>query len=256
MSGVRLSPPPSHVTYSKGANSAFCVSIDFDAITQDREKPNKEGTIQLLGLSEKYSIPMTWAICGQTVERDSKSYDRIRRSKEPQEIGIHTYSHADVSACAPNKFREEIDRCLRVLDLPYRPKSFVFPWNRLGNFEVLLNAGFIAYRARNRMISPPVFGEERLWNIAPTYHADRKTFHSLAKIKKLVRIAIENNSIFHLWLHPWDMIPDSQSPQQDIAATVIEPLFKYVYSIRAGDSDALEFSTMGDLAICFQKQIV
>ena len=65
-------------------------------------------------MSEKYSIPMTWAICGLTAEEDPESYRAILRSKQPQEIGVHTYSHADVSSCTDEELAVEIQKCLNV----------------------------------------------------------------------------------------------------------------------------------------------
>ena len=253
MKGIHLSPPMNPLEYPYGASAIFCVSVDFDVTQIDRQRANREGTRQLLDLSEKYGISMTWAICGRTAEEDPESYHSILESKQPQEIGVHTYSHIDVSSCGVSEFEDEIEKCLKVLQLAKSPKSFVFPYNRLGKFDVLKKMGFVAFRAKNRMIGPPKL-EHGLWNISPTYHADRKTFNSLPFVKKLVDTAVSNNSVFHFWLHPWDMIPETSS-QQSLAKELVEPLFRYACQRRDARSSALAFCPMGDLAQHFETAL-
>jgi peptidoglycan/xylan/chitin deacetylase (PgdA/CDA1 family) len=249
--GVQFSPPKKRVEYPNEAKSAFCVSIDFDATKKEREKPNDQGTRLLINLSEKYGIPMTWAICGKTAEEQRSTYEAILRSKVEQEIAVHTYSHMDASTCSPEELESDISKCLSIIERT--PKSFVFPWNREGNFEVLQKMGFIAYRGREKAIGAPRF-EQDLWNIPPTYHADRSTYNSIVLVRKLLDIAINNNSVFHLWLHPWDLVP-TENFQQDLSGGLLQPLLKHASDIRRRDGNALTFTTLGALAEHFSRTI-
>ena len=131
--------------YPGGCTAACVISIDFDHITKSLlqgstrwyPKPieellmkNKNGTKEMVGLADKYRIPMTWAICGRTAEEDQESYRSILRADTKHEIGVHTYSHADVASCSSEELESEVAKCLEVLAVAEHPKTFIFPWNR------------------------------------------------------------------------------------------------------------------------------
>ena len=203
----------------------------------------------MLSASEKYSIPMTWAICGRTAVEDPQSYIRIIESKQPQEIGVHTYSHADVSACTVEELEEEIDKCLNVLKLRDRPKTFIFPWNRTGHFDELKKMGFITYRDKKRSISRPR-ENQGLLNIPPTYYVDEKSYGATWLMKKYLDLCISWNSVFHLWLHPWSVVLPGDDKGHFVKDT-IEPLFAYIQQKR--EEGVLSVCTMGELASFFRK---
>lgn len=249
--GIQLSPPSSSVKYPGGARATFCCSVDFDVTREEREAPNRLGTDKLLELSEKYRISMTWAICGRTAKEQPDTFRSIVNSRQRQEIGVHTYSHIDVSSCPPSQLEAEIERCLQVLQLPTPPISFVFPWNRVGNLEVLKKLGFKAFRGKARAIGPPV-REQGLWNIQPTYAIDRRTYNSFPFVKQLVKTSVSNNSVFHLWLHPWDLIPEKPG-QRPLDGAFLEPLFRFVSDLKEKNGSLFAFCTMGDLAYHFEK---
>ena len=198
----------------------------------------------MLSVSERHGIPMTWAICGRTAEEDPASYTRILESKQPQEIGVHTYSHADVSACTKEELHTEVDKCLEVLKLKQRPNTFIFPWNRMGHFEDLSKMGFITYRDQKRSIGNP---KENLGlvNIAPTYYVDDKSYGAFGLMKKYLDVCISWNSVFHLWLHPWSVVLGNDVEGRFVRDT-IEPLFSYIQQKR--DEGVLAVCTMGELA--------
>src|ERR1700730_5607930 len=63
---IAYDPSPSGVSYPGNAKAAACISVDFDVTESERFGPNRAGTEKLLELSERYEIPLTWAICGKT----------------------------------------------------------------------------------------------------------------------------------------------------------------------------------------------
>lgn len=256
---VGFDPPPVEKIYAGEARSACVISIDFDHLTKsklsDRNRwypepredilaKNAIGTRDLIAVSEKYSIPMTWAICGRTAEADHESYRRIVTARQPQEIGIHTYSHIDVSSCSEDELTEEVAKCEEVLKLDEKPKTFIFPWNRQGNFDALKKLGFETYRDPWRSIRAP-FDNHGLVDIPPTYYVDQKSFGASGLMKKYLELCIAWNSVFHLWLHPWSVVLDGDDNGTFVSET-IDPLFAFMKEKR--EEGTLLVSTMGELA--------
>lgn len=267
MGGLRIGfdPPQVEKIYPGGARSACAISIDFDHLTkskrsdQNRWYPepredlltkNAKGTRDMLAVSEKYSIPMTWAICGQTAEADRESYKRIVAARQPQEIGIHTYSHIDVSSCSEVELTEEVAKCVEVLKLGVKPRTFIFPWNRQGNFEVLKKLGFETYRDPLRSIRSP-FENHGLVDLHPTYYVDQKSFGASRLMKKYLELCIVWNSVFHLWLHPWSVVLDGDDSGTFVSQT-IDPLFAFMKKRR--EEGILSICTMGELAAFHAQQ--
>lgn len=250
--------PPANADYF-GIKSACVISIDFDHLTHTT-KPNDArwypepverllrlnsiGTKDMIALSEKYSIPMTWAICGRTAEVDPKSYEKILNASTPQEIGVHTYSHIDAASCSEDELKEEVAMCLEVLKLSSRPKSFVFPWNRQGHFSLLKDLEFETYRDPLRSIGAP-FVNHGLVDIPPTFYVDLKSFGATDLMKNYLELCIAWNSVFHLWLHPWSVVFDSDENGKFVSQT-LDPLFSFMNEKRK--EGLLSICTMGELA--------
>ena len=253
--------PPSRLPdYPNRARAACVISLDFDHLTKslqpgserwfpravpDQLVKNSIGTRDMLALSEKYSIPMTWAMCGRTVNEDPDSYRAILSSKTKQEIGVHTYSHIDVASCSEQELREEIQKCLEILNLSEHPKTFIFPWNRIGHFDTISKMGFVTYRDTKIMVSSPK-QKSGLLNLPPTYYVDTKSYGSQGLIKKYLDFCISWNSVFHLWLHPWSVVFDSSDKSGRFAKETIDPVFAYIKQKK--DEGVLSVATMGDLA--------
>jgi hypothetical protein len=249
--------PPTSSTFAGGGNAASVISIDFDHLTKSSSSTekrwypevakgllakNKTGTRDLLEVSERYQIPMTWALCGRTVQEDAQSYESILRSRPLQEIGVHTYSHIDVSACSDSELEEDVQKCLDVMKLNARPETFVFPWNREGHFELLRRMGFKTYRGQKRMVCQPI---ENLGmrNIPPTYYVDKKSFREYALIKRYLDFCISWNCVFHLWLHPWSVVLDDDRGL--FVRETLDPLFSYMKQKR--EDGTLKTCTLSEL---------
>jgi len=246
---VGFESPRASARYPWRERSAACVSIDFDVTRAGREAPNRMGTFALLELSEKYGIPMTWAICGRTAEEDPKAYSRIVDSVERQEIGVHTYSHIDASLADAQEFEEEIARCIDFLGLPSPPRTFVFPWNREAHFDVLKKMGFTAYRGSNRVVGG-LSKARGLWNIPPIYYVDLKSIGGASIMKRYVDICIRHRAVFHLWTHPWSIVEEGGSAER-MVRTTLEPVFEHLS--RKRDQGLVRTSTMGGIASALEE---
>jgi hypothetical protein len=242
MMRIGYSPPSAEQVYRGGADSAACVSIDFDATVPERLNPNAVGTAMVLELAERYGVPMTWAVCGRTAEEDRQSYESILGSAVGHEIGVHTYSHADASIVSGSELGAEIERCVGVLALPNRPKTFIFPWNRVAHLEVVRKSGFIAYRDKQRVIGFPR-RVEGVWNIPPVWYLDSKAMGATGLIKRVIDLSISSRCVFHVWFHPWSVV--SPTPEK-FSKEVLSPILSYLNEKR--EEGRLAIETLGSLA--------
>lgn len=260
---IGFEPPSSSVRYPGGRSAVACISVDYDHFGNVGKDPqkfepgadsnklalNKAGTRVLLNLAEKHSIPMTWAICGKTAEADMNSYKKVVDSGAGHEIGIHTYSHIDVSACSESELEQEVSKCVEILNLSQIPRTFIFPWNRTGHFEKLKQMGFSVYRGRDRVVGAPRLNEV-LWNIRPVFYVDRNSMGAYEVVRKFVDLCIEKRSVFHLWTHPWGVVyPDNADALSD---SFLEPLFAYLAAKK--NAGQLSISTMGEISSTMQER--
>ena len=74
--GVSLSPGQEAIRYG-GKRAACCVSLDFDITEDSRAQPNHDGTHLHLYNAQRYGIPLTWAVCGMTVEKDPEPFEAV-----------------------------------------------------------------------------------------------------------------------------------------------------------------------------------
>ena len=229
--------------YASGAKGACCISVDFDVTDPSRYDPNRAGTAALLRLSERYGVPLTWAICGKTAEEDPRAYESIIRSSLPQELGVHTYSHIYADETPEAAYEEDIRRCLGVLGLSSAPPAFVFPKNREGHFGLLRRLGFACYRSKWRAIGRPS-AENGLWNISPVFYFDQRSIGADSLMKRFVDACIARSAVFHLWTHPWSLA--SPGASTEAAEATLEPVFAYLKE--KSQSGLLSLTTMGGLS--------
>lgn len=139
--------------------------------------------LALRGLCEQHDVPVTWAFVGHlflgscsrrdgrahpeiplprpdwfdldpctSYEEDPSWYapdlvEAICRSRPGHEFGSHSFSHVDFSRCSAEVARAELLACLDAMGrCNLRPKSFVFPYDRVGHLNLLREHGFLAIR--------------------------------------------------------------------------------------------------------------
>lgn len=215
----------------------FCLSIDHELLWGRRNldyrpfipRVKKERVIikRLLYLFDKYKIHVTWAVVGKLFEEGDPLWygldtiNEIKKHKN-QEIGSHSYSHELFSKISKSEAEKEIEKCKG-------PKSFVFPRNKIGHFDVLKKFGFVCYRGgdkRNWELffpgRPPVyepFKNHGLLNIPGSLYfvsargARKYIPYGLRLLKSILGIesAIAEKKVFHLWFHPIDFANNSEA---------------------------------------------
>jgi polysaccharide deacetylase len=245
--GLRHGPISTTPAGKRRPPTVACITVDFDVTVSSRYENNRKGTIALSELAARYRIPITWAVCGKSAEADMRSYSAMMDSSHDNEIGVHTYSHIDATVTPADEFRSDVEQCIQVLGLD-SPRTFVFPWNREGNFEVLRAMGFRVFRGKDRAIGNPVL-KEGIWNVRPVYYVDQKSRGAESLMKKYVDLSVLLSTPFHLWTHPWSLVMGGKTEPM---IETLESLFTYI--VEKKEQKVLMTTTLGGIAASLDEE--
>jgi peptidoglycan/xylan/chitin deacetylase (PgdA/CDA1 family) len=253
--GLRLEPldlkgDSSIHRYKDGARCALTMSLDFEYPQHDPERAPllREATLAILRATERFAIPMTWAICGNVALNEIPLLSRIESSRPTHELAVHTFSHRYVGSpdCPPNVLRDEVNDCvgvIRGIGHSGVMRTFTFPGNHVGNLNTLYELGFIAYRGEETGLGYPC-KTQGLWKFSPTYFLGQNATHDIDLLKGLLNLSLAYECVIHLWSHPWNMVLNGRA--ESYARAVLEPFFRYADSKRREGS--LWICTMGEMA--------
>ena len=198
--------------------------------------------------------------------------EKVLSSPIEHEIGYHSFSHINFSKCSREVAEDDIRKGVNLAnDFGIKLESFVFPYNKIGHLDVLKKYGFRIYRGRNlgrwdveqnrtiQMINgildqmaPPSPVESRwvqgLLEIPSSMvFSGQFPFTRLLALRCIFGInnAIRSNKIFHVALHPWNMLFNS-IPEE------FEKLLRFV-SRKRGEG-RLSIIRMKDLAYDYYEK--
>ncbi len=171
------------------------------------------------------------------IQRDPLHYgkdivDKILSNRIGHEIGYHSFSHVVFSECSRKVAEAEIKIGNKLAkEFGITLKSFVFPENKIGHIDVLKDNGFKIYRGEdrcrrydpsqnilirkfnggiNKLIAPPVEPKwiDGLWMIPGSmFFCDPQIKSSvLPRAKFGLYRAIRTKKVFHIWLHPHNLL--------------------------------------------------
>lgn len=157
--------------------------------------------------------------------------EAILTSPVKHEIGTHGFFHIPFSLCSHEVAEAEVEMGAEgARKFGVDPKSFVFPENKIGHIDVLKEKGFQIYRGKNlarwnenqrflirkfngaidKLVAPPVLPLYRdgIWEIPSSMlFCDLQVPLSLLPRAELgLSRAIRANKVFHISLHPWDLL--------------------------------------------------
>jgi hypothetical protein len=151
------------------------------------------------------------------------------------------------------------------------PRSWIYPENRIGNVSVLSENGLQIYRGKsqrerniNRMIATgkitriinnlipapvtPIY-RDGIWELPKSmYFFIPHFFFSLLPRAKLgLYLTIWSNKIFHVWLHPWNLM---------MYKGLEEDLDKFLSLVnKMRNESKVELITMGELASRLRREV-
>lgn len=182
--------------------------------------------------------------------------EMILNSKIKHEIGCHSFSHIDYSE--KHSSRELIEADLNACEqaakkFGIKMKSFVFPGNFYGHFDLLEKHGFKIVRYKSNDLKEIGFPEKVNKNLNAIH--DSLAFdlaeegwdynYILWKFKKYVEKAIEKKAIAHFWFHP--------SIGHEQINNYIFPFLEYLYKQR--EEGEIEMLTMNQMENDFNEKL-
>ena len=158
--------------------------------------------------------------------------EKILSSRIKHEIGYHSFSHVVFSECSQEVAEAEIKEGIKLAkNFGITLKSFVFPENKIGHIDILKKYGFKIYRGENgcrkydpsqnilvrkfngginKIVAPPVEPKwkDGIWEIRSSmYFCDPQIkFSVLLRAKLGLYRAIRSKKVFHIFLHPHDLL--------------------------------------------------
>lgn len=183
-------------------NNTICLSFDFDAMSvwfgygnptfamlYRGEYGARVGIYRILDLLQRYQLPTTFFIPGQTIDSFPEAVEAIQKLKH--EIAHHSYAHTDPSEQTPDEERRDMERALEslaktgVTPLGYRsPSADISPvtLSLLEEYGFLYDSSLMAddFRPYHPRIgdrvsrdTPLVKGREsRLWELPISFELD------------------------------------------------------------------------------------
>lgn len=113
-----LKYPASYEISRWGGTEDKKIALTFD------DGPDRVYTPKILDILNQYRVPATFFVIGVNANVNTDILKRIYN--EGSEIGIHTYSHPDISAITPRQFRFELDASQRLIESVLSRKSLLF----------------------------------------------------------------------------------------------------------------------------------
>lgn len=172
--------------------------------------------------------------------------EQLLASTVRHEIGSHSFSHIDFSELhsTPDLVEREMRACIAAMS-PFgvRPRSLVYPFNKMGHahLDLLAGLGIVAVRHRDQRIrlSYPERTPSGVYKIYETLNLRRSPYYNYpTKAALFLEEAAKRRSAFHLWLHP--------SAPPDVLRDVLRPIAEHMAHLR--NEGRLWIATMGELA--------
>ena len=208
------------------------------------------------------------------IQRDPLYYgkdivEKILSNRIEHEIGYHSFSHVVFSECSREVAETEIKEGVKLAKgFGITLKSFVFPKNKIGHVAILKENGFKIYRGENlgrhdpsqsflirkfdggidKMIAPTAEPKwiDGIWEIPSSmcFCDPQIKLSLLPKAKMGLYRAIRSKKVFHIFLHPHNLL---------LYPSLKDDLDKFLGIVaRKRDEGKVEVMTMGEFAEVFE----
>ena len=235
-----------------GEKNEFCDKTIHNSIRESKIGEIEELAIpHLVKLSDDLAVPMTFAMRGQLTEINESVIDLIKSRKIEHDIGAHGYTHkcfTDLSASEAEDEFVKISKGMKRFNV--KPKSFVFPKNRIAHLSLLEKYGYRSYRGNAGFKYDTLNVEKngQLCNVHPSFFLGRRPRPSL--VNRIIDIAIKRKLPCHLWFHPWDLGLNELEIQTRIEKLLLPILG---YAKKKEKAGVLSFETMTSIVDRFDE---
>jgi len=191
--------------------------------------------------------------------------EKILSDRIEHEIGYHTFSHTNFLSVNRDVAECEVKRGIKLAkEWGINLETFVFPKNEISHLDILIENGFKIYRGDNFRRNDPnqrltiqkmnrfldylqpmpvePSWKNGIWEIPTSmqFIDAERPFSLLFRAMLGLREAIVKKQVFHIYLHPYDLL---------IQPSLLNTLDKFLAVVSDRKAkDELEIMTMGDLA--------
>jgi len=222
------------------ANLHWCLSERQIGAIEERTIP------LIVRFFDELEIPVTFAVRGQLTETENITLDLLTRSAVQHDIGAHGYYHRIFTSLSSAEAQNELELIYSGMNkLGLKPRSFIFPKNKVNHLSLLEKFGYICYRDVGGLVKDrmQITKQGQLYDIHPSFHLGA-TYDPIF-LDKIIDIAAGRRLPLHLWFHPRDLFEISGSTQKTIARVLL-PLYKHA-KLREQEG-TLKFETMYSIA--------
>jgi hypothetical protein len=172
-------------------------------------------------------IPVTFALRGQLTETEGEIIKLLLKSPLKHDIGAHGYYHkafTTLSWAEANKELEMTSNGMKKFGI--KPKSFVFPKNKVAHLPLLEKWGYLCFRKNGSLLEDGMYVKKygNLYDVHPGLYlgkCNNPTF-----MKKIVNISVRHKALFHLWFHLWNLGNSLEAINKRITKVLL-PFLKY-----------------------------
>jgi hypothetical protein len=203
-------------------------------------------------LLDELEIPATFAIRGQLTEINPCIINFLKDCKVKHDIGAHGYSHKCFTNLSEHEAEEELINISKGLEkYDIKPKSFVFPKNRIAHLSLLEKYGYKSYRGYAGFKHDKLCVEKhgQLYNVHSSFFLGRS--HSPLFLKKIIDMSARRKLPCHLWFHPSDLGQNELAIQTRIERLLV-PLLSYAK--KKETEGTLRFETMASIVDAFESK--
>jgi hypothetical protein len=137
---------------------------------------------------------------------------QIQSSSVKHEIAVHTFSHISLGPgdSSQQLVRDEIARCIEVMSaFGIKPRSFVFPFNKMGlhHLPLLGELGITAVRNRDPRVrlSYPEPTESGVYKLYESMLLRTPKYYDLVdKVALFLAESLQRRAVVNIWFHPSD----------------------------------------------------
>lgn len=173
--------------------------------------------------------------------------DSILASSTKHEVGCHTFSHIDCTYenCTKELMDAELEESIiKANKKNVSLKSFVFPGGTFGNYESLVEKGFLTYRKPTKYhIDNPIIDKYGLVSLPSSLGLDKDPYNWSADFhikiaKQFINKTIKSKKVCHFWFHP------------SMDKWYLEKVFPSILEMVANEREKgnIEVQTMGEIA--------
>jgi len=209
---------------------------------------------RLIRFFDELEIPVTFAVRGQLTETRSEVLELLVRSIIRHDIGAHGYYHRTFTSLTKTEAQNELGLISTGMNkFHIKPRSFVFPKNKVGHLSLLERFGYVCYRDEGGLLKDGMYVKKtgQLYDIHPSFHLGA-TYNPIF-LDKIINIAAKYRVPFHLWFHPRDLYEARGSVQRTIDR-VLSPV--YSYAKKEEKKGTIRFETMYSLAEKISKKLL